>query len=71
MEPDTSKPFFALQGGLARAASLSDRKRKMIAKKAPQTRWARKYFPFINYLRAVNFLAPISGKVYTSAIDGL
>jgi hypothetical protein len=29
----------ASKGGLARAASLSDRKRKAIAKKAAETRW--------------------------------
>jgi hypothetical protein len=31
----------ASKGGLARAAALSDRKRKMIAKKAAETRWGR------------------------------
>jgi hypothetical protein len=29
----------ASKGGLARAAALSDRKRKMIARKAAQARW--------------------------------
>ncbi len=29
----------ASKGGLARAAALSDRKRKMIAKKAAEARW--------------------------------
>jgi len=29
----------ASKGGIARAAALSDRKRKMIAKKAAQARW--------------------------------
>jgi hypothetical protein len=32
----------ASKGGQARAASLSARKRKMIAKKAAQARWAKK-----------------------------
>jgi hypothetical protein len=31
----------ASKGGLARVAALSDRKRKMIAKKAAQARWGR------------------------------
>jgi hypothetical protein len=31
----------ASKGGLARAAALSDRKRKMIAKKAAQARWLK------------------------------
>lgn len=31
----------ASKGGLARAASLSDRKRKAIAKKAAQVRWSK------------------------------
>lgn len=31
----------ASKGGLARAASLSDRKRKMIAKKAAEARWGK------------------------------
>jgi hypothetical protein len=31
----------ASKGGLARAASLSDRKRRMIAKKAAKARWDR------------------------------
>jgi hypothetical protein len=44
--PDTRNPaavalskLGASKGGLARAASLSDRKRKMIAKKAAAARW--------------------------------
>jgi len=32
----------ASKGGLARAAALSDRKRKMIARKAAQVRWKSK-----------------------------
>ena len=31
----------ASKGGLARAAALSDRKRKMIARKAAEARWGR------------------------------
>jgi hypothetical protein len=31
----------ASKGGLARAAALSDRKRKMIAKKAAEARWGK------------------------------
>jgi hypothetical protein len=49
-KPDTRTPaavalskLGASKGGLARAASLSDRKRKAIARKAAMTRWqARK-----------------------------
>ena len=44
--PDTRNPaavalsmLGASKGGLARAASLSSRKRKMIAKKAAEARW--------------------------------
>lgn len=46
--PDTRNPaavalskLGASKGGLARAASLSDRKRKAIAKKAAQARWQK------------------------------
>jgi len=47
--PDTRNPaavalskLGASKGGLARAASLSDRKRRAIAKKAAQARWNRR-----------------------------
>jgi hypothetical protein len=47
--PDTRNPaavamskLGASKGGLARAASLSDRKRRAIAKKAAAARWAKK-----------------------------
>lgn len=47
-KPDTRNPaavalskLGASKGGLARAASLSDRKRKAIAKKAAQARWRK------------------------------
>jgi hypothetical protein len=47
--PDTRNPaavalskLGASKGGLARAASLSDRKRKMIAKNAAAARWKKR-----------------------------
>jgi hypothetical protein len=47
--PDTRNPaavalskLGASKGGLARAASLSDRKRKAIAKKAAKARWGQR-----------------------------
>lgn len=46
--PDTRNPaavalsmLGASKGGLARAAALSDRKRKMIARRAAEARWAK------------------------------